>query len=89
MAIKYTKTKNIPTASIARPSQIYPNLDFWFENVVSYYLATLHPMRIALTRKNRAKATIDTSQSSELEFLRLFNCNAPTAFSGTKFVMPT
>jgi hypothetical protein len=60
MAIKYTKTKNIPTASIARPSQIYPNLDFWFENVVSYYLATLH-----------------------------FNCNAPTAFSGTKFVMPT
>jgi predicted lactoylglutathione lyase len=23
---------NIPTSSIARPSKIYPNLGFWFEN---------------------------------------------------------
>jgi hypothetical protein len=22
----------MPTSSIARPSKIYPNLDFWFEN---------------------------------------------------------
>jgi hypothetical protein len=29
MAIK------IPTSSIARPSKIYPNLDFWFENIPS------------------------------------------------------
>jgi hypothetical protein len=28
-------TKNIPKISIARPSQIYPNLDFWFENMPS------------------------------------------------------
>jgi hypothetical protein len=40
MSIKYNKrpkkwTKcpsNIPTSSIARPSQIYPTLDFWFDN---------------------------------------------------------
>jgi hypothetical protein len=25
-------SKNIPTSSIAGPSKIYPNLDFWFEN---------------------------------------------------------
>jgi hypothetical protein len=29
MAIK------IPTYSIARPSKIYPNKDFWFENIPS------------------------------------------------------
>jgi hypothetical protein len=29
------KCKNIPTSSIARPSKIYPNLDFWFENIPS------------------------------------------------------
>jgi hypothetical protein len=40
MATKYTNckidqiAKNIPSSSIARPSKIYPNLDFWFENVV-------------------------------------------------------
>jgi hypothetical protein len=27
--------ENIPTSSIASPSKIYPNLDFWFENVPS------------------------------------------------------
>jgi hypothetical protein len=32
MAIKYT---NMATSSIARPSKIYPNWDFWFENVPS------------------------------------------------------
>jgi hypothetical protein len=45
--IKYTKWKykipkcnkidqmviNLPTSSIARPSKIYPNWDFWFENI--------------------------------------------------------
>jgi hypothetical protein len=32
-SVKWTKCpKNIPTSSIARPSKIYPNLDFWFEN---------------------------------------------------------
>jgi hypothetical protein len=25
----------IPTSSIARPSKIYPNWDFWFENIPS------------------------------------------------------
>jgi hypothetical protein len=25
---------NIPAYSIARPSKIYPNLDFWFENKI-------------------------------------------------------
>jgi hypothetical protein len=25
----------IPTSSIARPSKIYPNFDFWFENIPS------------------------------------------------------
>jgi hypothetical protein len=25
----------MPTASIARPSKIYPNLNFWFENIPS------------------------------------------------------
>jgi hypothetical protein len=25
----------IPTSSIARPSKIYPKLDFWFENIPS------------------------------------------------------
>jgi hypothetical protein len=29
-----------PTYSIARPSEIYPNCDFWFENMP--YLATLN-----------------------------------------------
>jgi hypothetical protein len=27
--------KNIPTSSIASPSKIYPNMDFWFENMPS------------------------------------------------------
>jgi hypothetical protein len=26
---------NIPTSLIARPSKIYPNWDFWFENISS------------------------------------------------------
>jgi hypothetical protein len=26
---------NIPTSSIARPSKIYPNWSFWFENIPS------------------------------------------------------
>jgi hypothetical protein len=25
----------IPTSTIARPSKIYPNWDFWFENISS------------------------------------------------------
>jgi hypothetical protein len=33
MAVKYSKwSKNIPTFSIPKPSKIYPNCDFWFEN---------------------------------------------------------
>jgi hypothetical protein len=33
IAVKWTKrTLNIPTFSIARPSKIDPNWDFWFEN---------------------------------------------------------
>jgi hypothetical protein len=36
MATKYTKWPyNIPTFSILRPSKIYPNRDFWFENIPS------------------------------------------------------
>jgi hypothetical protein len=34
MAIKCTKwSYNLPTYSILRPSKIYQNWDFWFENV--------------------------------------------------------
>jgi predicted metalloenzyme YecM len=34
--IKYsTWPNNIPTLPIPRPSKIYPNLDFWFENMPS------------------------------------------------------
>jgi hypothetical protein len=30
---KFTKQpQNIPTSSVAMPSKIYPNWDFWFEN---------------------------------------------------------
>jgi hypothetical protein len=33
MAVNYYKwSENIPTFSIASPSKIYPNWDFWFEN---------------------------------------------------------
>jgi hypothetical protein len=33
---KYTKwANNIPPSSIARPYKIYPNRDFWFENMPS------------------------------------------------------
>jgi hypothetical protein len=40
MALKLIKWPlNIPTSSVARPSKIYPNCDFWFEN--KYHLATL------------------------------------------------
>jgi hypothetical protein len=36
MATKYTKWPyNVPTPSMARPSKIYPNSDFWFENIPS------------------------------------------------------
>jgi hypothetical protein len=36
MTIKCTKQlKNIPTLSIPRPSKIYPNWYFWFENMPS------------------------------------------------------
>jgi hypothetical protein len=42
MAIKYTKCRKIdltaikiPTSFIARLSKIYPNWDFWFENIPS------------------------------------------------------
>jgi hypothetical protein len=41
MAIRYAKwpqkqmAQNIPTSSIARPSKIYPNCDFWFGNIPS------------------------------------------------------
>jgi hypothetical protein len=36
MAIKYTRwPQNIPTSAITRPSKIYPNWDFRFENVPS------------------------------------------------------
>jgi hypothetical protein len=36
MVIKFTEwIYNIPTSSIVRPSKIYPNLDFLFENIPS------------------------------------------------------
>jgi hypothetical protein len=36
MAGKLTKwPQNMPITSIARPSKIYPNWDFWFENMPS------------------------------------------------------
>jgi hypothetical protein len=34
--------ENIPTSSIARPSKIYPNRDFWFENISSGNTAFHH-----------------------------------------------
>jgi hypothetical protein len=41
MAAIYSKwPKNIPTFSIPRPSIIYQNWDFWFENKSSGSLAT-------------------------------------------------
>jgi hypothetical protein len=42
MAVKLTKWPlNIPTSSIAKPSIIYPNWDFWFENKPSGIPAVL------------------------------------------------
>jgi hypothetical protein len=36
MAVKKTKEpKNLPTPFIARLSKVYPNWDFWFENILS------------------------------------------------------
>jgi hypothetical protein len=36
MALKLSKwSLNIPTFSIPRPSKIYPDWDFWFENKLS------------------------------------------------------
>jgi hypothetical protein len=36
LAGKYTEWPlNIPTSSVARPSKIYPNWHFWFENIPS------------------------------------------------------
>jgi hypothetical protein len=36
MAVKYTKwPQHLPTPFISRPSEIYPNSDFWCENVPS------------------------------------------------------
>jgi hypothetical protein len=36
IAIKWTKwTYNMATSLIARPSKIFPNRDFWFENMIS------------------------------------------------------
>jgi hypothetical protein len=36
MVGKLTKLpQNIPTSSIVRPSKIYPNWNFWFENIPS------------------------------------------------------
>jgi hypothetical protein len=36
MAVKRTIwPQNTPTSTVARPSKIYPNLDFWFENMPS------------------------------------------------------
>jgi hypothetical protein len=36
MAVVYSKSPlNTPTFSIQRPSNIYPNWDFWFENIPS------------------------------------------------------
>jgi hypothetical protein len=40
MAVKYTKWPYyIPIFSIARPSKIYPNWIFWFENLATLMLA--------------------------------------------------
>jgi hypothetical protein len=34
MAGKLTECQqNLPTSLIARPSKLYPNWDFWFENI--------------------------------------------------------
>jgi hypothetical protein len=47
----YTKwTWNMPTSSTSRPSRMYPNLDFWFENIpsgnpASFRLHTPNPKR--------------------------------------------
>jgi hypothetical protein len=35
LAEKYKNGQKIPTSSIAKPSTIYPNWDFWFENMPS------------------------------------------------------
>jgi hypothetical protein len=55
-AVKYTKwTLNIPTSSLARPSKIYPTLDFWFENAPSGnpapYVCNCRTERLAKTKK--------------------------------------
>jgi hypothetical protein len=40
MAVKYTKWPSyIPNSSIARPSKIYQNWIFWFENLATLVLA--------------------------------------------------
>jgi hypothetical protein len=35
MTVKYSKRPKLLTFSIARPSKIYPNWDFWVENIPS------------------------------------------------------
>jgi hypothetical protein len=44
-SVQYTKTGKhfVPTVFIPRPSKIYPDRDFWYENIPTYHLATLVP----------------------------------------------
>jgi hypothetical protein len=55
VAIKYFKwSKNIPTFPVPRPSKIYPNWDFWFENrpsgnPVGWYIALSKAYRKLIT----------------------------------------
>jgi hypothetical protein len=50
MAVKYYEwSKNIPAFSFPRPSKIYPNMDFWFENKPSG-----NPVRFSRSRNEGA-----------------------------------
>jgi hypothetical protein len=50
----------IPTPSIARPSKIYPNWDFWFENLATPLDRRdgekTHPSKTSLNRTQERKA---------------------------------
>jgi hypothetical protein len=57
---------NIPTCSIARPFKIFPNWDFWFENIVAIW----QPCR------KTTNTELDKNNFNALSYLNLFLANA-------------
>jgi hypothetical protein len=66
--------KNFQTFSIPRPSKIYPNCDFWFENVPSGNPVSYNRPQAAFLTVERMVSPIESAEDLSKQHIIKYGC---------------